>query len=109
MHSKSPADELAAIRAEIHRLKAREAELRAAYLTQPDLPRNGRWHRVELVTQTARVFDARLLPPEVRNDPQFMRERVTRTLRTIPALPPFPTKPTTPQRPRSLFGHELVH
>ncbi|WP_415184377.1 hypothetical protein [Phaeovulum sp.] len=109
MNPKSPADELATIRAEINRLKAREGELRAAYLTQPDLPRQGRWHQVELITHTTRVFDPRLLPVEVRNDPRFQRERVTRTLRTIPPLPPYPGKPTASPRSRSLFGHSLVH
>lgn len=77
----SPADELSDIRAEIQRLKRREAELRAAYLTRPDMPKVGRWFKVELVTQRARIFDPRLLPDAIRHDPAYNRERVTRTLR----------------------------
>ncbi|MGD9918046.1 MAG: hypothetical protein AB7U46_08510 [Paenirhodobacter sp.] len=82
MHLKTPADELADIRAEIARLRKREAELRAAYLGNPELPKIGRWHKVELKTLRQRVFEPRLLPEEIRLDPAYMREKVTRVLRT---------------------------
>jgi len=87
MNLKSPADELAEIRAEIWRLKRREAELRAAYLTRTDMPKVGRWFKVELITQRARVFDPRLLPETIRNDPAYCRDRVTRVLKSSRAGP----------------------
>ena len=92
MFNLSPADELASIRAELARLKRREAELRAAYLTDTELPKIGRWHRVEVLTQRANIFDPRLLPEEIRNDPAYRRERVTHILRStrIGARPAFP-------------------
>lgn len=82
-----PADELAATLAEIERLKARVEELRLGFITRAELPRVGRNHRVEVVEQKAQVFDATLLPPEVRNDPQFLRTRITRMVRTKPLDP----------------------
>lgn len=78
----SPADELADIRAEIQRLKRREAELRAAFLTRADMPTVGRWYKVELVTQRAQIFDPRLLPDAIRHDPAYSREKVTRVLKS---------------------------
>lgn len=112
MHPKSPADELAEIQCQIQRLKAREAQLRSAFLSRPDLPRIGRWHRVELVLQSARVFEPRLLPAEIRNDPRYLRDRVTRILRTHStgaATMPFRSQAAQSARNRSLFGHEPVH
>ncbi|KEO51202.1 hypothetical protein [Thioclava pacifica] len=85
---RSPADELAHIRAEIARLKRREAQLREAYLTQPDMPRLGRWTKVEIVTHSCQVFEPRLLPEDIRLDPAFQREKVTRLLRTTPHARP---------------------
>lgn len=82
MHHLNPADELAHIRAEMKRLKSREAELRAAFLTDPEMPRIGRWHKVDLLTERRTVFEPRLLPADIRNDPRFLRDRVTRVLRT---------------------------
>lgn len=84
---RTPADELAHIRAEIARLKRREAQLREAYLTQPDMPRIGRWSKVEIVTHRRQVLEPRLLPREIRLDPAFQREKVTRILRTTPNEP----------------------
>ncbi|MBC7144679.1 MAG: hypothetical protein H5U24_04655 [Thioclava marina] len=81
---RSPADELAHIRAEIARLKRREAQLREAYLTQPGMPRLGRWTKVEIVTHSRQIFEPRLLPEDIRLDPAFQREKVTRLLRTMP-------------------------
>ncbi len=82
MHKLSPADELAEIRAEMARLKAREAALRALLLSQE--PAVGRWHRIEITEQRARVFDARLLPPHIRDNPAFWRERVTQVVKCLP-------------------------
>ncbi|MCL7465124.1 hypothetical protein [Phaeovulum sp. NW3] len=111
MHLKPLADELADIRAEIARLKRREAELRAAYLTQPDLPKVGRRMKVELVTQRSTIFDPRLLPAEIRNNPAYQREKVTRTLRTVAldrADTALPAVDTRGLRTRSLFRELLL-
>lgn len=84
MHSLSPADELAEIRAEIARLKLREAALRAQFLRDPELGTLGRWSRVEVVESHSRRFNPALLPPTIRNDPRFFDERVVTSLRVVP-------------------------
>lgn len=82
MHRLAAADELADIRAEIARLKLREATLRAAILSQP--PETGRWHRVEVTEHTSRVFDAALLPAQIRDNPSYWRERITQVVKCLP-------------------------
>ena len=115
----NPADELAEIRAEIARLKQREAELRMAYFATPDLPKIGRMHKVELVTRRRIVFEARLLPAEIRNDPTYIRERVMRVLRTeripnaerTPSLVPVadPLAELRPKPRKRLFAGLTLH
>lgn len=83
MHSLSPADELADLRADIARLKLLEAALRAKILASPDTQAIGRWHRIEVLETKARVFDAKLLPAAIRDDPRFYRDRVTQTVRCL--------------------------
>ncbi len=82
MHKLAPADELADIRAEIARLKLREAALRMAVLTNPPPP--GRWNRIEVVEQKSRVFDAKLLPQQIRDNPTYWRERITQVVKCLP-------------------------
>lgn len=82
MFAQSPANELAEIRAEIARLRARESEVRAAHLTNAAMPRIRRWHKVALVPHRQRIFEPRLLPEEIRLDPSFTREKVTHVLRS---------------------------
>ena len=84
MHSLSPADELFELRADIARLKLLEAALRAQILASPDTTAIGRWHRVEVLETNARVFDAKLLPDAIRDDPRFYRNRVTQVVRCLP-------------------------
>jgi hypothetical protein len=84
MYTLSPADELADIRAEIARLKAREAILRATILAAP--PQPGRWHRVEVKEMRARVFDASLLPVQIRENPAYWRERVSQVVKCLPVI-----------------------
>lgn len=84
MHSLSPADELAELRAEIARLKTREADLRTALLAAPPEALGGRWHRVEVTEHRIRQFDPSLLPAAIRDNPAFWRERVQMTVRTVP-------------------------
>ncbi|WP_339109400.1 hypothetical protein [Thioclava sp. GXIMD4216] len=81
MSGLTPADELAQIRSEIMRLRQREAELREAWLTEAEMPRIGQWHKVELVTSRERIFDPRLLPDDIRKNPSYSREKITRTIR----------------------------
>ena len=84
MHSLSPADELANLRADIARLKLLEAALRARILASPDTQAVGRWHRIEVLQTKTRVFDAKLLPATVRDDPRYYRDRVTQIVRCMP-------------------------
>jgi hypothetical protein len=84
MYTLSPADELADIRAEMARLKMREAALRALIIAIP--PQPGRWHRVEVKEMRARVFDASLLPPQIRENPAYWRERVSQVVRCLPVI-----------------------
>lgn len=82
MHKKSPVDELAETRAEIARLKLREAVLRRAVLTGAAV--TGRWYRAEVNEARARVFDPQLLPPQVRDNPAYWRERLTKVVKCLP-------------------------
>ncbi len=70
----NPADELASVRVQIARLKARERALREALIAD-DQGRIGRWTRAEVVERAVRLFDHRLLPEPIREDPMFWRER----------------------------------
>ncbi|MCL4674901.1 MAG: hypothetical protein KJZ59_02460 [Pararhodobacter sp.] len=87
MPSLSPADELAMIRAQISGLRTREQDLRAALIDAPDAARHGHWSRVEVVTRTVRVFDHRLLPEGLRDDPCYWRERPVIEVRCLPVQP----------------------
>lgn len=82
-----PADELAEIGAEMARLKARAEELRMGFITCGDMPRVGQRHRVEVMVQKAQIFDAKLLPAQIRNDSRFLRTRIMRIVKTIPVDP----------------------
>lgn len=88
----TPADELAEIRAEIARLRLREAQLKDRLLNAPPTARTGRWHRVEVEEVTTRRFDPTLLPDHIRNDPAFWRNHPHMAVHTHP-LPPKPTPP----------------
>lgn len=76
-----PADELELVRAEIKRLKAREAELRAAVLDESAEP--GQDWRVEVVEQRRRTLDRMALPPEIAGDPRYWKESVSRVVKTV--------------------------
>jgi hypothetical protein len=82
MHKMSPVDELAEIRADIARLKLREAALRQVVLSGDAA--TGRWYRAEVMESRARVFDARLLPPQIRDNPAYWRERLTKMVKCLP-------------------------
>ncbi|WP_232489090.1 hypothetical protein [Rhodobacter amnigenus] len=95
----SPADELAEVRAEIARLRLREAQLKDRLLHAPLAALTGRWHRIEITQQITRHFDATLLPASIRDDPAYWRERLHHVIRTV-AIPPksAPPRPGWPIR-----------
>ncbi len=112
MQLKPPADELAEIRAEIARLRIREGELREILLRDAEMPKVGRMHKVDLVTQRHRIFDPRLLPEDIRLDPAYTREKVTRVLRASRKSAPSPAAAPLPetQTPRArLFVGQTAH
>lgn len=81
----SMADELAEIRAEIARLKTREAALRAHFLRNPGKGTLGRWTKVEVVENRTLRFDPALLPDAIRQDPHFYEERLVQIVRCVAA------------------------
>lgn len=89
MHRLAPADELAAIRSEIARLKARETHLRAQFLKDPDQGGVGRWSRVEVEWTQQMRFDSRLLPAAILADPAYRRATPVAVVRCLP----LPTAP----------------
>ena len=77
-----PADELELVRAEIKRLRGREAELRAAVLEEGGAEPGQDW-RVEVVEHRRRTLDRAALPPEISGDPRYWKERVARVVKTV--------------------------
>lgn len=77
-----PADELELVRAEIKRLRKREAELRAAMLDEGGTEPGQDW-RVEIVEQRRRTLDRAALPREIGDDPRYWKERVARVVKTV--------------------------
>ena len=77
----APADELELVRAELKRLRAREAALREQVLVDGAQP--GEDWRVEVVEQRRRTLDRAALPPEIASDPRYWKESVTRVVKTV--------------------------
>lgn len=98
MPNLSPADELAEIRAEIARLKAREAALRSLFLSDPAASHSGRWSRVEVVQSQERRFNPALLPDSIRQDPRYCDLRLVQTVRCLPATLTVAVRPGWPIR-----------
>lgn len=105
MHKRNPADELAEIRAEIARLKRREAELRAAFLARPDQPAQGRWSRVEVVETRQSRFDPTLLPLSILQDPRFRCDKIVQIVRCLPLPPGLAPRPGWPIRREGAVLH----
>ena len=84
MHILGLADELAETRAEIARLKEREAALEAAVHASDGTVPDGREYRVAVITRRQVDFDEALLPPDVRNNPNYWRERVSARVECTP-------------------------
>ncbi|AUC52718.1 hypothetical protein CDO87_05705 [Sagittula sp. P11] len=77
-----PVDELAQLRAQMRRLKAREAELRAQVLSGNAPPISNR-HRVEIVRQRRPDFVKDKLPEHVLNDPWYWETRETQVVKVV--------------------------
>lgn len=90
------ADELAEIRAEIARLKLREAALRAHFLRHPDQGATGRWTRIEVTEREETRLLPALLPASVRLDPAYQERRVLRVVRCMPAPVSVSVRPGWP-------------
>lgn len=97
MHHLSAIDELAEIRAEIARLKHREAALRKQIIASPPGGRTGRWHGVAVTDHLIRSFDPALLPQTIRDDPAYWREHVQTRIH-IHAIQPRCARPGWPIR-----------
>lgn len=90
------ADELAEIRAEIARLRLREAAIRAHVLRQPDQVATGRWTRVEVVQREEWRLIPDRLPEAIRQDPAYLERRVVTALRCLPAPASLGNRPGWP-------------
>lgn len=98
MPHSSPADELAAVRAEILRLRAKEFVLRKQILKDPDVNSIGRWHRIEIDEHRDLVLDISRLPEQILQDRNFWREKIVKTLRCLPLQSQTNTRPGWPIR-----------
>lgn len=78
----TPADELGYIRAEIRRLKAREAELRAEILETGDA--SGTEYTIEIRTQERRTFDRSRLPQDIQDDPAYWKLSTSQIVKSVP-------------------------
>lgn len=110
MHRLSPADELAEIRAEIARLKLREAQLRDRLVKSPLATLIGRFHRVDISQHLTRVFDPALLPDAIHNDPAYWRDREQTVVHTRPiAVKTAVPRPGWPIRRAPDFPVQTAH
>ncbi|MCG7494880.1 hypothetical protein [Thalassobius sp. Cn5-15] len=106
MHKISLADELAEIRAEIARLKEREAALEAAVHASDGTVPNGRNHRVRVITRRNSEFDPVLLPQEVRENPRYWRDHLSVHVECLPVEGRM-SRPGWPMN--RLFADSLQH
>ena len=74
-----PVDELARLRAEIKRLEAREATLRAEML-RPGARLRSNMHEVVIKDQVRKTFQKDLLPPDILNAPRYWKETRCQTV-----------------------------
>jgi hypothetical protein len=98
MHDLSPADELAEIRAELARLRLRQAALRAQILRNPADHALGRWNRVEVVEHRLSRFTPALLPDSIRQDPRYQAEHLVQSLHCRPVTQSVTLRPGWPIR-----------
>ncbi|MGC8202836.1 hypothetical protein ACP2AV_09055 [Aliiroseovarius sp. PTFE2010] len=87
---RSPADELARIRARIAELRAREAALKAAFIEGNETGRfEGFAHDVVVQRTEQEVFDITRLPGEILENPLYYRTRFVTEVRTEPKTGAF--------------------
>lgn len=99
MRRLAPTDELAEIRAEITRLRARADQIEAAILRTSGLRDLGASHIAEVTETRTTEFDPALLPDSLRHDPQFQRVVLRQEVVLIPVKPqPMPLRPGWPIR-----------
>ena len=98
MHYSSLADELADVRSELARLRLREAELRAALVAAPADQRLGRWSEAEVTLRRKMVFNAYLLPAEIRQDPRYWEDRAFHVVACRPVQQQLKPRPGWPIR-----------
>lgn len=84
MTRKSLVDELAELRAEIVRLKARAERIETTLILNPDLRVGGTWHLAELSETRQRLLDIQRLPVEIHRNPELWREMIQRSISLIP-------------------------
>jgi hypothetical protein len=101
----SPADELAEIRAELARLRAREAGLKALILSDPDRHSSGRWTRVEVGQHPRTRLNPALLPDAVKVDPRYLEHRMVHMLHCRPLPLTFSLRPGWPIRREGAAVH----
>ncbi|MEL7466958.1 MAG: hypothetical protein AAFN27_00800 [Pseudomonadota bacterium] len=85
----SPADELGHIRAEMKRLKAREAELKDQ-ITETGQT-EGADFTVRVVEQTRRTLNREALPPEILEDDRYWKVSISRVVKTVQVESDTPT------------------
>lgn len=85
-----PADDLAEVRAEIDRLRLREARLIAQLLRASPAQRVGRFARAEVAFDRRVTFDPARLPADLRKNPDLWREDITETIAITQLAGPQP-------------------
>lgn len=80
-----PADELAALRAEIKKLRAREAVLRTGFLNG-SIERHGVSYCVEVKKVVSPVFVKERLPDYILNAPNLWDRRCLQQVQTMPRI-----------------------
>jgi hypothetical protein len=98
MTMQSLADELADVRADLLRLRLREAQLRAALIAAPAAQRCGRWNEVEVTARKRLVFNPYLLPAEVRQNPLYWEDVAHHTVSVKPLAQGLKPRPGWPIR-----------
>lgn len=97
---RSPADDLARVRARMAELRAHEAALRAAFLENNDTGRfQGFGCDVIVERSEYEVFDITRLPDHILTDPAYYRTRYVTELRVVPKEEPPLARRAAPDDP----------
>lgn len=98
MQHPSPADELHEIRIEIAKLQTREVALVQHFLRDPLAAKMGRYAKVDVVQDRQLVFDADLMPENLRYNLNFHREVDVQLVRSQPLQMALSPRPGWPMR-----------